>query len=190
MSINVNKDRLPYINELHYDNVGTDVNERIEVAVNGLDTGVYFLSVFNNAVNGLVYASNDPSVATISAPDGNGIKYIVFTINGLGDGPFLSIYLTDSSNTALERLSFEGVISGFDETEIGVFEDGNGPSNFSLQRRVGETTWDPPRQNTFGSANVGAGVSVSVFPSNVFSLEEKFISKICRLNPTFTFLLF
>jgi hypothetical protein len=132
--------------------VGTDVNERIEVAVNGSDNGVYYLTVSNNDDPGYVYASDDPSVATISAPDENGIKYIVFAINGLGDGPFLSVYLNDSSNIPLERLSFEGATPGFGETAIKVYEDGTGPSNFSLQRR-GNIYWYPPRQSNFGAAN-------------------------------------
>ena len=132
--------------------MGTDVNERIEVAVNGSDNGVYYLTVSNNEDPGYVYASDDPSVATISAPDENGIKYIVFAINGLGDGPFLSVYLNDSSNIALERLSFEGATPGLGETAIKVYEDGTGPSNFSLQRR-GNKYWYPPRQSNFGAAN-------------------------------------
>ena len=132
--------------------MGTDENERIEVAVNGSDNGVYYLTVSNINEPGYVYASDDPSVATISAPDEDGIKYIVFAINGLGDGPFLSVYLNDSSNIALERLSFEGATPGLGETAIKVYEDGTGPSNFSLQRR-GNKYWYPPRQSNFGAAN-------------------------------------
>ena len=71
------------------------------------------------------------------------------------NGPTCAIFLyAGSSNSPLERLAYEGTVFDSGETDIGVFEDGNGSSNFSLQRRIGNTTWLASRPNTFGAANV------------------------------------
>ena len=161
------KPQLPYINEIHYDNDGTDMNERIEVAVDAADNAAYYLTVFNNFNTGFVYGSNDPSLATISAPDAFGIKYIVFSISGFSGRPFLGVYMTDESDTRLEILMFGGAGTQFSEYDVGVFEDGTGPSNFSLQRRVGSTTWDSSRQSTFGAANIETTRPSPVAPTMV-----------------------
>ena len=156
--LNLKKSELPYINEIHYDNAGTDENERVEVAVNATDNEVYLIRYYEGPESGYYTElfSNNASVATVSAADVNGIKYIVFNTTGIWDGPFGFVYLlVESTLTDLERLAYEGAPSST-ETDIMVFEDGTGPNNFSLQRQVGigAKFWLVPRLNTFGAANI------------------------------------
>ena len=124
--------------------------------MNASDTTTYEISLFvgdSDAAVFTAYNSNDPSVAKISAADTNGIKYIVFTISGIWDGPG-KVYLSDGFGY-IERLTYEGRTSTL-ETDIGVVENGTEPPKFSLQRQFGSTTWLAPRLNTFGAATVAA----------------------------------
>ena len=147
----VSKNQLPYINEIHY--VGADANNRVEVAVGADDTNVYVIRLYNNNVYDADYRSDNTFFVMTSAPV-NGIKYIVYTVPIACYGPWCSIYLyTAPGGIFLEQLSYEGALNIY-ETDIGVLEDDNGPSSFSLQRQIGSTTWDPPKLSTFGAANV------------------------------------
>ena len=160
------KDQLPYINEIHYDNVGADANEGVEVAVRAFDTDVYVIVLYDANSFYASHRSDNTSVATISAPDTNGIKYIVFRVPIPYDGPTGAIYLRiPGAASYLEGLSYEGTVFPDIETDIGVLEDGNGPSTFSLQRRIGCAVWDVPRTSTFGAANVATSACPTKMPT-------------------------
>ena len=114
-----------------------------------------YASTLSTGCSITTYASNDgSSVATISGPDEKGIKYVTFHTPGLGavNG---SIQLFDGIIDE-EFFSYGGdsqTCHPKDYPNIGVTELVNGPSDFSLQRRIGSPSWDPPRVNTFGAAN-------------------------------------
>jgi hypothetical protein len=158
------KSQLPFINEIHYDNVGDDANEGVEIAVSANDNKVYVLRLVFECIFDGDYRSDDTSVATISAPI-NGIKYIVFRVpmyNGM-----TTIYLREPRSPrptiVLEELAYEG-ITFISSTDIGFSEDDTVPSTFSLQRRIGCAVWDEPRASTFGAANVGTSACPTAAP--------------------------
>ena len=130
-----------WINEIHYDNVGTDASEAIEIVVEKETFTEFDLSQLAihlyKGENGQVYASyNFPDEAT-------GIDYDPFTIftmetarieNG-PDGIALSY-----GGQLLQFLSYEGVITAVDgiaagitSTDIVVTESGETPLDYSLQ---------------------------------------------------------
>ena len=114
-----------------------------------------YASTLSTGCSITTYASNDgSSVATISGPDEKGIKYVTFHTPGLG--------AVNGSIQLFDGIIDEEFFSYGDDSQtchpkdypnIGVTELVNGPSDFSLQRRIGSPSWDPPRVNTFGAAN-------------------------------------
>lgn len=144
---------VPRITEIHYDNVGTDVGEAIEVfAPPGVDLTNYSLVLYNGA-NGAVYGT--------TALSGTGVQVFAYPSNGIQNGSPDGVALVDPAGTVLEFLSYEGTFTGVGgpaggivTADIGVTEEGTTPEGFSLQLVSG--VWTGPSQNTFGSYD-GAG---------------------------------
>ena len=145
------------INEIHYDNGGTDIGEFVEVKGEpGADLSAWSL-VFYNGSNGTVYRTealrilSDEGFTVISGPS-NSIQ------NGAPDG----IALVDGSGEVVEFLSYEGSFTATDgpaagmvSTDIGVAEGSDTPEGFSLQRNE-DGTWRGPEPETPGAANDAA----------------------------------
>jgi predicted extracellular nuclease len=164
-----------FINEIHYDNTGTDTGEAIEIAgPAGTDLTGWSLVRYNGA-NGQVYttpaadpAGSDTLSGTI--PDlggGYGVVVVNYLVNGLQNGSPDGITLVDASNNVIQFLSYEGTFTATDgpavgqsSTDIGVSEDGTGAVGDSLQLTGSGTTyedftWSDPSPNTFGAVNTG-----------------------------------
>ncbi len=168
-----NDDPLPivFINEIHYDNAGTDVNEGVEIAgVAGTDLTGYRLVFYNG--------SDTPGAAPVSATrsltgliiddEGSGYGAVTFLFAGLQNGASDGIALIGPDNSVIQFLSYEGVITGaagtlaggVTSTDIGVFENGTGTATSSLHAiGAGNAASDFTFQNTatssFGTLNVG-----------------------------------
>ncbi|WP_170109055.1 ExeM/NucH family extracellular endonuclease [Neorhizobium huautlense] len=154
----------PRINEIHYDNVGTDTGEFIEVRVAaGADVSGLLVELYNGnggstygstAVSGLPMTSDGEYNYYLWNLPANGIQ------NGAPDGLALS-----ENGTLIEFLSYEGsftaangAAAGTTSTDMGVAEAGNDTAGLSLQRiGDGPTGWVGPQEQTPGSANESDG---------------------------------
>ncbi|MEZ4875034.1 MAG: HYR domain-containing protein, partial [Flavobacteriaceae bacterium] len=154
-----------FINELHYDNNGADVNEGVEVAgPAGTDLTGWSLVPYNGS-NGQQY-----SVTPLSGlidDEGAGYGAVFFAIAGLQNGAPDGIALVDDLGTVIQFLSYEGSFAatngpanGINSTDIGVAETGTTPIGESLQL-IGtgtiytDFTWTGPVAESPGSINVG-----------------------------------
>ncbi|MGC9337758.1 MAG: hypothetical protein ACP5EQ_06655 [Candidatus Cloacimonadia bacterium] len=158
-----------WINEIHYDNVGTDVDEFVEIVIE--DAGSYTLSDFTvtlyNGNSGGTYGSHALDTFTEGITSGNFTiyyKYISGIQNGAPDGMAL-----DYQGTVItgQFLSYEGSFTatdgpanGLTSTDIGVSESGSTPVGESLQlsgsgTQYSEFTWQPPATATAGNLNNG-----------------------------------
>ncbi len=154
-----------FINELHYDNAGTDVDEAIEIAgAAGTDLTNWSIVLYNGS-NGTVY--NTISISGVIADQQGGFGTIIQVLpaNGLQNGAPDGLALVDNNNTVVQFLSYEGVItatdgpaSGLSSTDIGVSESSSTQVGASLQLSGAGTVaadfvWEATATNTYGAVN-------------------------------------
>lgn len=152
----------PWVNELHYDNTGGDVNEGFEIAgLAGLDLTGFTVRLWNGT-NGSSY---DVENLTGILPDQmNGYGTLWFPVstsiqNGNPDG----IALYDASDNLIQFLSYGGSFTNSDgdtSIDIGVVEGGTTPVGSSLQlngtgTQYSNFTWQSPSAHTRGLINTG-----------------------------------
>ncbi|MBG6133098.1 exonuclease III [Aquimarina sp. EL_43] len=155
-----------FINEIHYDNASTDVEEAIEIAgTAGTDLSGWSIVLYNGS-NGTVY--NTISISGVIPDQQNGFGTIVEILptNGLQNGAPDGIALIDNNNAVVQFLSYEGVItatngpaSGLTSTDIGVSESSSTPVGASLQlsgtgTSATEFTWEISTTNSYGAVNI------------------------------------
>jgi|GEM_PF-2015637 len=162
-----------FINEIHYDNVGADAGEAIEIAAPaGTDLTGWSLVLYDGS-DGTVYDTEALSGVVSDQGDGFGKSVINFPSEGLQDGATTAdtqadgIALVDDESGVIQFLSYEGVLTavggpadGLTSTDIGVAEDETTLVGSSLQLTgTGSTaqdfTWTGPVTSTFGSVNAG-----------------------------------
>lgn len=171
--------QLPYawINEIHYDNAGSDVNEMVEIV---LETpGAYTLSDFTVTLyNGNVGTPYE-SVTLDQFTTGDNINafyiyslYISGIQNGAPDGISL-----DYQGTLIQFLSYEGTFTassgpanGVTSNDIGVNETGSTADSESLQlggngTAYADFTWNAPATATPGSFNNGQSIGGVSLPT-------------------------
>jgi len=156
-----------FINEIHYDNDGTDAGEAIEIAgpagtdLTGWDVVLY------NGNGGAIYDS-DPLTGTIpDQQNGFGTVALTYPSNGIQNGSPDGIALVDNNNSVVQFLSYEGRFTaaggpagGMTSMDIGVAEGSTTPAGFSLQltgtgRDFEDFTWSAPSDDSFGTVNTG-----------------------------------
>ncbi len=174
-----------FINELHYDNVSTDVDEAIEIAgIAGTDLSGWTLALYNGS-NGTVY--NTISLTGVIADQQNGFGTVVEVLpaNGLQNGAPDGVALVDPTNAVIQFLSYEGVVtatngpaSGSTSVDIGVSESSGTAVGASLQLSGAGTTaadfiWEVTTANTYGAVNTnqvfGTPVVIPVINEFVFN---------------------
>jgi len=169
-----------WINEIHYDNASTDVNEAIEIAgVAGTDLTGYKLVFYNG--------SNTPGAAPVymttnltgaidnEGATGYGAVSFSYPSNGIQNGLADGVALIAPDGTVIQLLSWEGTFTaaagtpaaGVTSTDIGVSEDGSGAADQSLQltgsgAAGADFTWQPDATSSFGSLNTGQ----TIIPDN------------------------
>jgi DNA/RNA endonuclease G (NUC1) len=167
------------ISEIHYDNIGTDVGEAIEVSgPAGTDLTGWSVVLYNG--NGGAAYNTQALTGPVPATCGvRGVVVINFPTNGIQNGPPDGIALLDSTGTLVEFLSYEGVFAatdgpaaGITSTDIGVLEAGTEPFGQSLMRDS-TGAWSGPVAASFGACNDDGTpppppvvASVSVAPAN------------------------
>jgi hypothetical protein len=154
-----------WINEIHYDNVGTDTGESVEIAgAAGTSLTGYSLVLYNGS-GGSSYDSFN--LSGLIPDQQNGFGTVLFLRGGIQNGSPDGIALAFGS-TLVQFLSYEGkftgvggVANGVLSSDIGVAEDGNTtPVGYSLQltgtgTQYGNFIWTGPIPATPGAVNVG-----------------------------------
>ena len=169
-----------WINEIHYDNTGGDLNEAIEIAgTAGLNLTGYALILYNGGNNGTVY-NTIPLMGMID-DEGNGFGALNFIAPNLQQGPADGIAFVDPDDIVLEFISYEGTFTatngpalGLTSMDIGVSENGGTPVDFSLQKTGtgnsgGDFTWMPPAAHSRDLLNANQTVTPIVFPVPSFT---------------------
>lgn len=152
-----------FINEIHYDNTGTDAGETIEVvAPEGTNLTGYSLVLYNGS-GGAAYDTKALS-GTVGASRTVTQSY---PVNGIQNGAPDGVALIGPGNTVIQFLSYEGAFTavggpaaGVTSTDIGVSESGSEPAGLSLQLSgsgdaYGDFTWQSARASSFGALNSG-----------------------------------
>ncbi|MFZ5517833.1 MAG: lamin tail domain-containing protein [Candidatus Zhuqueibacterota bacterium] len=176
-----------FINEIHYDNDGTDQAEAVEIAgPAGTDVTGWRIIRYNGS-GGAMYTSPaaDPEGSDVlsgTIPDnggGFGVIVVYFLVNGLQNGAPDGIALVDASNNVIQFLSFEGSFeatdgpaSGMTSSDIGVSEASNAAVGTSLQlggsgSYYEDFVWNGSAAETFGAFNNGQSFvgGVDIAPS-------------------------
>ena len=150
-----------WINEIHYDNVGADQDEFVEIAGKaGINLDSWTLVGYNGN-GGRIYKTIN--LEGIIPDESNGHGALAFEFSGLQNGGPDGIALIDANNTLVEFISYEGKFSGaegpaFDEAsdDIDVTEV-NAAIGDSLQRigHQNSGNWKGPQPATKGKVNSG-----------------------------------
>ncbi|MFA0960974.1 DUF5689 domain-containing protein [Roseivirga sp. BDSF3-8] len=154
-----------FINEIHYDNSGSDINEGVEIAgLAGLDLSGWSLVAYNGN-GGSPY--NTISLNGVLADDSNGWGFQFYAISGLQNGSPDGIALVDGEGSVVQFLSYEGAFvavggpaDGMSSEDIGVSESSGTDTGFSLQLEgtgaaYADFTWGGPVPSTYGAINSG-----------------------------------
>jgi 5'-nucleotidase len=144
----------PSISEIHYDNLGTDTGEALEVeAPVGFDLTGWQLALYNGN-GGAVYNTRALSGTVPEA----GVVVATYPTDGIQNGSPDAVALVRPDGTVAEFLAYEGALTaaggpanGTTATDIGVAEASNTPVGHSLQKVDG--VWQAPAPHTFGARN-------------------------------------
>lgn len=169
-----------FINEFHYDNNGTDSNEKIEViAPAGSDLAGWKVVLYNGG-DGRQYSTlNLSGIATdqcgghgtvvVTAPGATGIQ------NGAPDG----LALVNASNVVVQFLSYEGTFtaadgpaSGLASSAVAQSESSTSAIGQSLQlagtgNSYSQFSWQASRSSSFGACNSGQTLSGGGSPATL-----------------------
>ncbi|HMX41314.1 MAG TPA: hypothetical protein PKD78_13340, partial [Saprospiraceae bacterium] len=165
-----------FINEIHYDNTGTDVGEFVEVAgTAGLNLANYALVLYNG--NGGVTYDTIPMTGLIDN-EGTGFGAVSFDATGIQNGSPDGLALVAlPAYTVLQFLSYEGPFTatngpamGMMSTNIPVQEDGTNAVGTSVQltgtgQQAANFSWVGPLSATPGTLN--AGQTLTPLPATI-----------------------
>lgn len=181
-----------FINEIHYDNTGGDVNEAVEIAgPSGTDLSMYSLELYNNV--GSLYDTENLTGIIPNQQDGMGT--LTFPITGIQNGPADGLALVNGA-AVIQLLSYEGTLtptggtaSGMTSVDIGVSELGTTATTESLQLAgtgavYSDFTWQSPAAATQGSVNNGQTFNTTVLNNTEhLALKNK---TVLHPNPSLT----
>lgn len=152
-----------WINEIHYDNDGSDSNEAIELAGSaGIDLTGWRLIAYNGS-NGAGYKTINLSGVIPNQTGGFGT--VNLAISGLQNGAADGIALIDNNNQVVQFLSYEGTLTasdgpamGLQSVDIGVAESSSTQIGYSLQLsgtgdKYNDFTWQVAALSTTGTLN-------------------------------------
>jgi DNA/RNA endonuclease G (NUC1)/PKD repeat protein len=145
--------------ELHYDNVGVDAGEAIEIeGPAGMDVTGWTIVLYDGT-NSTAYSTQTLS-GTIPATCGaRGVIVVNYPSNGIQNGSPDGMALVDAGGRLVEFLSYEGTFTavggpanGVASTDIIAQEPSNTPVGQSLQRDA-FNHWSGPSTSSFGACN-------------------------------------
>src|SRR5690606_12728263 len=160
-----------FINEVHYDNAGTDSGEGVEVvATGGESLSGYRLYLYNGSSPGNAKVYGDkavPAGSTVNCGGSVRVASLSWPSNGLQNGSNDAIALVDGSGNVVQFLAYEGSVtggngpaSGLTSDVIPVSETGSTPAGTSLQLQgsgsdYDDFSWAGSAGETFGACNAG-----------------------------------
>ena len=156
-----------FVNELHYDNAGTDAGEAIEIAGPAGTSLTGWSVVLYNGSTGAPYRTTALEGTIPDQGGGFGTVSLTFPSNGIQNGSPDAVALVDATGLMLQLLSYEGTFTavggpadGATSTTIGVAETGSEPGGQSLRLTGTGTayedfTWASPATSSFGAVNPG-----------------------------------
>lgn len=166
-----------WINEIHYENTGADVDEGVELAgVAGTDLATWQLIAYNGT-GGVTYSAFAALGGTLpNQQNGYGTLWFPAVLqNGAPDG----VALVAPGNTVAQFLSYEGTFTatngaanGFLSNDIGVSE-GEIATTLSLQltgngTRYDDFTWAAPGTQTRGLPNNSQTFGTVIDPADLW----------------------
>lgn len=172
-----------WINEIDYDNPGTDNTEFVELAgIAGSNLANYSL-LFYNGAGGTVYRAVNFTAADILPNQANGFGTLAIDLptNGIQNGPADGIALVHSGSV-LQFLSYEGSLiatggaaSGLSSIDIGVSETNGDAATHSLQLRgngssYADFSWFAAEGLSKGGINTGQRFESVPDSSSILSL--------------------
>jgi predicted extracellular nuclease len=155
-----------FINEIHYDNAGTDAGEFIEIAGPAGTSLTGYSIVLYNGTGGVTYDTDALAGTIPNQNNGFGTVSIAYPVNGIQNGSPDGVALVQGS-TVIQFLSYEGVFTatngpavGMVSTDIGVIETGSEAAGASLQlvgsgTTYSDFTWSAPAAHSPGAVNAG-----------------------------------
>jgi DNA/RNA endonuclease G (NUC1) len=151
-----------HFSEIHYDNVGEDKDEAIEIeGPAGTNLDGWHIVLYNGN-GGAVYNTVDLSGAIPASCGARGVVVTTYPVNGIQNGPD-AIALVNGT-TVVQFLSYEGSFTASDgpaagmvSTDIGVSEN-SAPVGQSLQLLT-SGLWSQPFASTFGACNGDGGAA-------------------------------
>ncbi len=162
-----------FINELHYDNAGTDAGEAVEIAaLAGTDLAGWSVVLYNGS-NGAPYDTDALSGVVADQSGGFGTVALTYASNGIQNGAPDGLALVDPLGGVEQFLSYEGTFTavggpadGLASTDIGVLQAGSEPVGSSLALigtggTYGSFTWTATSDDSFGAVNPGQTFSTS-----------------------------
>ncbi len=165
-----------FINEIHYDNAGTDTGEAIEIAgPAGTDLTGWSIVLYNGN-GGAQYNATALSGTIPNQAGGFGTVFVSYPSNGIQNGSPDGIALVDSASNVQQFLSYEGSFTavggpanGLTSIDIGVSESFTTQIGESLQLVGSGTdsshfTWAGPMTSTFGAINSGQSFTALSVP--------------------------
>jgi endonuclease I len=156
-----------FINEFHYDNAGTDANERIEVIAPAGTSLTGWKIVLYNGSGGGEYATLNLSGTTANQCGGHGTAVVTAGSTGIQNGAPDGFALVNPSNQVVQFLSYEGTFtatngpaSGMTSQAIPQSESDGTPSGYSLRltgtgSSYAQFSWAAAATSSFGSCNPG-----------------------------------
>ena len=142
--------------EIHYDNVGDDTDEAIEIeGPAGTDLTNWRIVLYNGN-GGAAYSDITLSGVISGTCSGRGVAVNTYPFNGIQNGPDAMALV--NGTTVVEFLSYEGAVTaadgpaaGMTSTDIGISEN-SAPVGQSLQRDS-NGLWQAPATSSFGTCN-------------------------------------
>jgi len=155
-----------FINEIHYDNDGGDVDEGVEIAgPAGTNLNGWSIVPYNGSAGTEYNAMTISSIVLTDQQGGYGTAWVA--ISGLQNGAPDGIALVNASSSVVQFVSYEGSFtatdgpaSGMTSTDIGASESSSTGIDSSLQLSgtgtvYSDFSWNSPAMNTRGTVNTG-----------------------------------
>lgn len=145
--------------EIHYDNVGVDTGEAIEIeGPAGMDVTGWTIVLYDGT-NKTAYSTQTLSGTIPATCAPRGVVVVNYPVNGIQNGSPDGMALVDAAGHVVEFLSYEGTFTavggpadGLLSTDIIAQEPSNTPIGQSLQRDA-FNHWSGPSTNSFGACN-------------------------------------
>lgn len=162
-----------HFSELHYDNIGTDVNEKIEIegpANRNLTGWSVVLYGGDAAPDFSAYSTTTLGVSLPTSCGTTGVIVVSYAENGIknakfnGTGNPAGMALVNNTGAVVEFLSYEGTFTALDgpaagmvSTDIGVAEVEPGPAPGNSLHRSSAGGWSAASAQDFGVCNGTGG---------------------------------